>query len=60
MSVAQMVAIKYELAHAIKTCADPQRRVRLLLKMAALDERIKLGLRQGWQSGSKRRVYAQS
>ena len=44
MSAAQILAMKFELAHAMKTCADPQRRVRLLLKMAALEERLKIGM----------------
>lgn len=44
MSVAEAMAVRFELAHAAKSCRDQALKVRLLLKMAALDERIKAGL----------------
>ncbi|HAY23089.1 MAG TPA: hypothetical protein DCY27_13205 [Desulfobacterales bacterium] len=61
MSVAQALAVRFELAHAARNCPDPRRRWSLLVKMGKLDEQIKAGeFGQGWQPGSKRRVYARS
>jgi len=44
MSVAQALAVKFELAHAARNCLDPRRRLSLLLKMGRLDEQIKAGM----------------
>lgn len=44
MSVAQALALRFEVAHAAKNCEDQATKVRMLLKMAALDEKIKAGL----------------
>ena len=44
MSVAQALAIRFELAHAARNCDDQRKKANLLLKMAALDEKIKAGM----------------
>ena len=36
-----MQAIRFELAHAARNCQDQATRARLLLKMAAIDDKIR-------------------
>jgi len=43
MSMAQALALKFELAHAAKNCRDKWKRHNLLIKMGKLDEHIKAG-----------------
>lgn len=43
MSVAQALALRFELAHAAKNCQDQWQRRNLLLKIGRLDEQIKAG-----------------
>jgi len=43
MSMAQALALKFELAHAAKNCRDKWKRHNLLIKMGKLDEQIKAG-----------------
>lgn len=54
MSLAQVLAMRFELAHAAKNCREPMQRARLLMKMAALDEKVKAGVYQP----ANRRKYA--
>jgi len=43
MSMAQALALKFELAHAAKNCRDKWKRLNLLMKVGKLDEHIKAG-----------------
>jgi len=43
MSMAQALALKFELAHAARNCRDRLKRHNLLIKMGQLDEKIKAG-----------------
>jgi len=44
MSMAQALALRFELAHAANNCRDQWKRRHLLVKMGQLDEKIKAGV----------------
>lgn len=55
--ISKLLAMRFELAHAAKNCRDPRQRARLLMKMAALEEKVKAGV---YQPAEKRRICAAS
>lgn len=44
MSLAQVMAMKFELAHAANNCKDQALRIRMLRKLAAMEECLKAGM----------------
>lgn len=52
MSVAQLIAIKFELAYLAKHSRDPRQRARLLMKLAAIDAQIKAAPPLGWRKAA--------